>query len=296
MTKLTLFIYRVYIHFPHLFMLVTRSRRWRYKRAALLLLVDSLLCYLGLSRANRRYHLCLDGIHFVVDAARFDIGGVCSVQFGGMYSEFDRELPDDAILIDGGANVGAFTMTYARAFPRARIFSFEPSPTTFAKLAEAARLNGYANVTLFDRAIRDHEGELLFLDEQFSNYSRVVEPGESVDPGRVVQVQSLVLDRFVQEQRLPRIDLLKLDIEGCELPALRSGIDHLLPLTRFLAIEVHHDEGFAQIEELLSSHGFRFVKRQFTNVFYRRVATPERARAVWGEAGEGASEDVTKIG
>lgn len=76
------------------------------------------------------------------------------------------ELPDDAIIIDAGANIGMFTlyMIERLAGRRPKVFAFEPIPTTFAALAANIRARYVeANVRLFNYGLSDRSGTASFF-------------------------------------------------------------------------------------------------------------------------------------
>src|SRR5213078_4183202 len=116
-----------------------------------------------------------------------------------------------------------------------RVFSFEPDPRNFARLA--ARVRRCANVRPIPKAIADKSGQsLLFLDTFHAGHTLV--DGRVGENGILVEVTSL--DDFVREQALPGLDVVKLDVEGAELLAI-DGMREILGGARRPAIlcEVH---------------------------------------------------------
>ena len=138
-------------------------------------------------------------------------------------------LPNDAVVVDGGANIGFFTVPVAhRTQGRGtRIISFEPQRQLFQALGGSLALNGYQHVYLHNCGLGETPGqaELPVIDysvaQDFGTVSlsdeyTVVEHGWMND--RVVDITS------IDAMALPRLDFFKLDVEGYEVPALAGAL------------------------------------------------------------------------
>lgn len=120
------------------------------------------------------------------------------------------------VVVDGGANVGCFTMLAAKLVGEAgRVYAFEPVPQTFELLRRGVELNGYRNVTATCAALSDRAGtETLHLDRTNLG-APSFRAGNVADRGGAVEVPTVALDEFLAG-REERIDLLKLDTQGAE--------------------------------------------------------------------------------
>jgi FkbM family methyltransferase len=138
-------------------------------------------------------------------------------------------LPDDAVIVDGGANAGFFTIPVAYKVngSRARIIAFEPQRQLFQAVGGSLALNGYQHVFLHNCGLGSEPGiaELPAIDYgvaqdfgtvQLSDDTTVEEDGWMND--RVVDIAS------VDAMALPRLDFFKLDVEGYEVPALTGAL------------------------------------------------------------------------
>ena len=134
-------------------------------------------------------------------------------------------LPDDAVIVDGGTNIGFFSVPVAhRTQGRGvRIIGFEPQRQLFQALGGSLALNGYQHVFLHNCGLGSIPGiaQLPQIDYsvaqdfgtvQLDSQATVEEDGWMND--RVVDVTS------IDEMSLPRLDFFKLDVEGFEVPAL----------------------------------------------------------------------------
>ena len=114
--------------------------------------------------------------------------------------------------------------------PQGRVVAFEASPSSAHILKSNIERNGLQNVTVEGKAISAHEGTISIFEGSNS----------AIVPNRqrwgTVQVPTTSLDRYAQYKPT----LLKLDVEGFEIQALK-GATEILKTVPKLAIEVHTD-------------------------------------------------------
>ena len=141
---------------------------------------------------------------------------------------------DLTVIFDVGAHMGQATTNYRKRFPQAVIHGFEPCPEAFARLSEKFNADRY--VKLCQMGFADTKGSrTLFLNQDSSTNSlfpAVLTADTLVEPGRIdnighITVPVTTLDAYCQEQYIPSIDILKMDIQGGELRALHGAV-HML--------------------------------------------------------------------
>lgn len=140
------------------------------------------------------------------------------------YALLDTLLGEGDWALDIGANVGHYTMRMAELVgPSGRVIALEPVPDTFSLLAANTRLFAHANVSLLNVAASDRVLVSAMQIPRFasglSNYYQARLGAGSGD----LPVLTLPVD----ELSLPLVRLVKIDVEGHELPALR-GMRRLL--------------------------------------------------------------------
>ena len=133
---------------------------------------------------------------------------------------------DVKLCIDIGGNVGNYTAALLQAFPTARVVTFEPSSTNIAKLS--ARFGLDARVTLVPAAVSDTEGSAqLWADTPGSGLGSLTKRDlsfrnlgfDASEEVRTIRFEDYWRDALASAP----IDILKLDIEGHELDALRGA-------------------------------------------------------------------------
>jgi FkbM family methyltransferase len=171
-------------------------------------------------------------------------------------------------IIDGGANVGQFARAATEMFPDARIISFEPLPEVAGKLR--SNLRDSANVEVREEALGGVDGTVAVHRNAYSPASSVLklraDAAESFElqEGESIDVSVVRLDTAMRDVDTTRPMLLKLDLQGYELEALR-GAEETLARTRYVLVEIglrplyEAEPTFDDVYTFLHSAGFHFV-------------------------------------
>ncbi len=183
-------------------------------------------------------------------------------------------MPEDMIFVDVGADVGGYALSIAAAAgTRARILAIEPQPDIFARLVYNIRQNSFATIKALACAVTDADGPVtLFVNPQNSGETsmRIVNAHAR---SRQITVQGRSLAGLLAEERLPRIDAMKLDIEGAEdlvlEPFFRDTAEALWPT--ILIIEEFPAGWGLDLAALLRTCGYGVAARTESNVIYRRA-------------------------
>lgn len=134
-----------------------------------------------------------------------------------------------------------------------KIFAIEPDRENFVQLQKFIDENGYKNIVLYQGGVSDEKGTVKFFNYGGGG-SKVSEDGESV-----VNVDTI--DNIVGDST---VSLIKMDIEGSELPALKGAINTLKKSRPVLAVSVYHRQ-----EDLITIP--QFIKDVYKNCrFYLR--------------------------
>ncbi len=172
------------------------------------------------------------------------------------------------VVIDVGANVGQYTLLGARRVgPAGQVHAFEPIPANYAALVANVRNNAFTDRVRANQAALWNQPDTLTLyldaaDVQDNRSDYTV--GRREGAADVVSAPALALDEYARDNPLPRVDLIKLDIEGAELYALQGMHAILERHHPLLLLEINRPNCLAvgyepvRIEELLRGYGYRF--------------------------------------
>lgn len=134
-----------------------------------------------------------------------------------------RVLTAGAVFVDVGANFGQYTLIASQIVGEAgEVHAFEPAPDTLAILVRNVKRCGRRNVVCNGTALLDTSGPAcLFLSDD-SGLNSLGQTGR-VAQDRRVDVATTTLSDYVDARHLTRLDLIKIDCEGAELPVLRGA-------------------------------------------------------------------------
>ena len=124
------------------------------------------------------------------------------------------------------------------------VIAVEASP----HLASALRRQASSDITVMHYAVSDDNGLVSFYlhpnDEASSMY------GGAHGARQTVMVQSITLEMLLDELHLDHVELLKMDIEGAEVPVLKATPDHVLRRFDQITVEFHNLSGIYGVEEV----------------------------------------------
>ncbi len=167
--------------------------------------------------------------------------------------------------IDCGANFGMYTRFFGEAVgPGGRVFSVEPIPSTFAVLSSNVKGLGLNHVTLFNKAVSDQPGHLTMTVPMMGGgrnfyQAHILRAGETVDANsRAFTVEIAPIDSLIPDNIIIR--LMKVDVEGHELPCMKGALGLLKRDKPALLIEVSgspdKDESAEKLFKLLTDLGY----------------------------------------
>ena len=140
------------------------------------------------------------------------------------------------VIADVGAHFGLYAIAFAkRTGPTGKVFAIEADSNNAEVLSAHVRLNHVEDIVkIVQKAVTDREGA---ADWHSQDTQSVLKPSEL--DGHSSTVQMTTLDRLLEGRRL---DVMLIDIEGYEEPALRGGLNLLNDRSRrprLIVVEVH---------------------------------------------------------
>jgi FkbM family methyltransferase len=155
---------------------------------------------------------------------------------------------------DIGANVGFYTLLASRLVgPSGRVYAVEPQPQAIATLRHNLVLNGLENAEIVEAAVADEsgEGELGVSQEGVLEWAALV--GDDSPAVSRIRVSVTTIDEIATKAAPPA--LIKLDVEGAEIRALR-GVARTLASDHPIVVCEANGTGI-DVAELLTSAGYR---------------------------------------
>ncbi len=133
-------------------------------------------------------------------------------------------IKSDDVVIEAGANMGSETLLISRLATTGHVYGFEPNPYVFERLKINVSINELKNVEVYDQALGEKDCTVQFniYPKDFCNSgmsSKYMETSQT----RKIEVIQKTLDSFVMEHNLPKIDFIKMDIQGAEMDMLTGA-------------------------------------------------------------------------
>jgi len=174
------------------------------------------------------------------------------VCFADQYGAAEH-LGPGSIVVDAGANFGAFALLAGRLAEGGRVVAVEPVEDTSDALRRMCELNGLSNVTLVPAALSSAPGEMeIHASPSYPAWATGVPERMSAKPGSKVTVRVTTIDALVRELDLPRVDLIKIDVEGMEREVIMGGRETIRahkPV--ILASAYHHPDDRTELPKLI---------------------------------------------
>jgi FkbM family methyltransferase len=194
--------------------------------------------YLGLSRPQYPFVLRLRRGEQIPIAEITDLKAFWQIFLRRIY----RVDPSDRVILDLGANVGVFTLYAARSAANAKIFAVEPFPSTFRRLAGTIHNHNLdARVACLNFAAAGSNGMRNMPDTPVPSQRRALVTPDFSASDSGTRVMGKTLETILEEHRLRKIDLLKIDIEGSEYEVMLSTSAKVLARINRIALEYHGD-------------------------------------------------------
>lgn len=236
---------------------------------------------------------------------RYEYNGLSLETRVGVYSGPDKHTVQEVqssypvteplqTVIDAGANIGAFSAWVKQMNPDVKVLALEPEPGNFALLSRNVPSGSRQVVLNYDPALTH-----LLVDPINSGGHSLIDQG-SIQPGQhlietppSVTLEDLMVDEFAQ------VDLLKLDIEGCETNVLMGAQDDTLKRIHRIVGERHVTrEQFQPVIDRLESLGFSVEDSPHPelsvppwNMTNRGLFTAVNQNMAWDDAQKSMADD-----
>jgi len=155
-------------------------------------------------------------------------------------------------IVDLGSNIGVTAMFWAQRYPNAHMVLVEPDPDNFTLLQQNTAAFQQRCV-LLNVAVSDCRGETSFFRSEREYGHSILKGADSVSE---IQVKTLTVSDVLREAGFPRVDLLKMDIEGGETIVMPT-IGAWSHAPRYLIAELHPPYDFNAFTEHCRSAGLR---------------------------------------
>ena len=155
-----------------------------------------------------------------------------------------------SVMVDIGGHIGYYTLFFQEFLKSKKTYYFEMCE--YASNCVKHRYRNDPSVVVENCAISDKDETATFYIEKSSQMNTLIDNGKT---RMSKQVQSKKLDSYFGDEK---IDLMKIDVEAAEIKVLK-GMKRVVNNVRFLLLEVHLDEDWSEIVDLLNEYNMECV-------------------------------------
>lgn len=161
-------------------------------------------------------------------------------------------------MIDAGANIGLTTLYFKAYFPNLKILALEPNDSNTEIFVKNIHLNACKDVVLLKKPLWDNSQARLTIDPsdslEWGFKYRIIDDSEL----NILTCQGITITECLNYMNWPRIDFLKIDIEGAEHELFNKGSSfmEILSCTNLLSVEPHDLYTRSLIETTLMENNF----------------------------------------
>jgi FkbM family methyltransferase len=149
---------------------------------------------------------------------------------------FLKNFKKGEVFFDIGAHVGYFTAIAAVLNEGSGVvFAFEPRPMNTRFFKKHMRVNKFQNVTLYEAAVGESEGEVNFDNGHGSATGHVSKNGK-------YRVRQVSIDKMVKNGIIPSPGFIKIDVEGGEIEVLKGSKNVIATSRPKMIIATHNTE------------------------------------------------------
>lgn len=150
-----------------------------------------------------------------------------------------KKFKEDDIVYDIGSSVGLVSVISASIVKKGKVISFEPDPENVKKLKTNYFINGLTNFEIKEMAVGETEEKLKLFTQGSNGASPSLQQVNGIENFIETEVNSI--DHLIRQKEIPYPDVVKIDIEGAEMIALK-GMSNLLSSAkrpRLIFLEIH---------------------------------------------------------
>ena len=204
----------------------------------------------------------------------------------------DKTLNRKIVALDVGAHKGETLEIFLKNFNIEKIFCFEPNRKIYEKLKNKIKVMNCKNVFLFNYGLGskiETRSLKTFLDTSSSTFSSIDSKSNYYLRKKKIfnlfsnkffsediEAEVSTLSKFIEENNIKKIDILKIDTEGFEYKILKGIADNQFKNIELIYFEHHYDlmlkkdYKFSDLNNILIYHNFEMVfkiKMKFRKTF-----------------------------
>lgn len=201
-----------------------------------------------------------NGLKFIVRARTMDRSVLKEVWLREIYNKHGITVDKGDTVIDIGGHIGLFSVYAAKRSQTGKVFAFEPFVENYTRLEQHKQMNQCQNLEVINKGVDSTSGiKTLFLspDKNTGGHSLHLKNQSE----RKVEIETVNLEEFCNQNQITTIDFLKLDCEGAEFEIVKSS-ESVLSRVKKIVMECHPygDHSCDEMVFILQKNGFKVIR------------------------------------
>lgn len=174
---------------------------------------------------------------------------------------------DGDYIIDVGANIGSVMLNLAkRAGSNGKVYGFEPDLITYDRCLKNILLNNLNNIILINEGLGSEETEsFLYITSEYNRGMNKIKPNiDNKLTGNIIRINTL--DNFITNNKISKVDLIKIDVEGYELSVLKGAEKTIQKMKPLLFIEV--DDNYLKEQGSSARELVSYIKEELNYLIF----------------------------
>jgi FkbM family methyltransferase len=146
-------------------------------------------------------------------------------------------ISEEANVIDAGSNIGTHSLLFSKSIKRGSIFAFEPQSLIFSILQNNITLNNCVNIFPYKFALSDIDNKVISMDP-FLYLDQNTNNGNLSLSNLPFSTGDLSITKRIDSLKLPKINFIKIDVQGSELKVLNGAINTIFSDRPIIFIEI----------------------------------------------------------
>ncbi len=198
-----------------------------------------ILDYLKLIKKREIIYVHRSGVKFLTRTNSLDRAIINEIFCYDCYGIKNHKIKiqEKDIIVDIGAQAGFFSMYCAKKASKGEIFCYEPIKENFLQIKKNKELNKLTNIFPHNLAVSEKRGKIKIWINPINCGGHSV---YSKDKIFFEEVKCITLNDVIKENKLEKIDLLKIDCEGSEYGIFNNLKEENLKRIKQIAMEAHY--------------------------------------------------------
>lgn len=202
------------------------------------------------------------GFHFYIEN-EFYWKGYTKSGFEAISRELWMQLALDAsVVFDIGANTGLYSLFASLVNNKSDIHAFEPIIRNAQKLRYNIGINNMKNIQIVEAAISSTDGTTMIYQPDTDVSTTSTLDAETARDRQMdmnaTEVTTYRIDSYIRKNNIAKVDLIKIDVEGFEVPVFEGMADILKTMQPTILAEIRVEENGSKIMELLQGCDYLF--------------------------------------